>query len=348
MPYYYPLLKQPKAERVHTIEGLSRLRAGFEGPLNHDIRPIPPRDLHKHLLLATWNIREFDSGKGGERLLESIYYIAEIIDRFDLVAVQEVRDDLLALERLMNALGKHWAYICTDVTLGSAGNGERMAFLYDRRKVSFAGVAGELVVPEKLSALQFARTPFVTSWKAGWADFTLCTVHMYYGSASADDPRRLEEIRKLVELLGKRTKKHQVERAGKRVEIKGENIVLLGDFNIFGRSDAGMTALRDGGVFQVPEALQDVPGSNVDKNKHYDQIACGQYQHRFMPTGKAGVFDFYDYVFRAEDEPRFTALLGKNSYREWRTHQLSDHLVMWQQFKIDFSDEYLGELSARD
>ncbi len=349
MPYYYPLLKLTKAMRKPIIAGLQRLRAGFGTPLSPQlIKPIPERDLRRNLLIATWNIREFDSGKGGKRLDEAIYYMAEIIDRFDLVAVQEVRDDLFALMRLMEALGKHWQYMCTDVCLGVQGNGERMAFLYDSRKLSFGGLAGELVIPGNLTAVQFARTPFITSWRAGWARFSLCTVHIFYGQSKPDDPQRIAEIGMLAKLLGKRTRQHTVDRGGEKIQIKGENIVLLGDFNIFGRDDVTMQKLIEDGVFSISEALQSVPGSNVEKKMLYDQIACGSYKFRFEPTKNAGIFDFYEYVFREQDAPRFEALRGKTSYKQWRTHQLSDHLVMWQEFKIDFADEYLVEVQKQD
>jgi hypothetical protein len=349
MPYYYPLLKLPKAQRAPIIAGLQRLRAGFSTPLSPDrIRPIPERDLRGNLLIATWNIREFDSGKGGRRLDEAIYYMAEIIDRFDLVAVQEVRDDLFALQRLMDALGKHWSYICTDVCLGTRGNGERMAFLFDSRKLSFGGLAGELVIPGELKALQFARTPFITSWKAGWAKFALCTVHIYYGQSKPDDPQRIAEIGMLARLLGKRTRRHTVDRGGEKVVVNGENIVLLGDFNIFGRGDVTMQKLIEDGVFSISESLQSVPGTNVDRKMHYDQIACGSYKFRFEPTANAGVFDFYEYVFRDEDAQRFDAQRGKTAFKQWRTHQMSDHLVMWQEFRIDFADAYLADLKEQD
>jgi hypothetical protein len=45
-----------------------------------------------------------------------MYYIAEIISHFDLVAVQDVRDDLDGLRRLMKLLGKHWKVIFIDVS----------------------------------------------------------------------------------------------------------------------------------------------------------------------------------------------------------------------------------------
>jgi hypothetical protein len=51
---------------------------------------LPERNLSDTRLLAPWNIREFDSTSYGVRGRRPIFYIAEIIDRFDLVAVQEV------------------------------------------------------------------------------------------------------------------------------------------------------------------------------------------------------------------------------------------------------------------
>jgi hypothetical protein len=54
--------------------------------------------------------------------------------------------------------------------------------------------------------LQFARTPFVCGFKAGWARIDLCTVHIYYGDDKPLDPRRLEEIAKLAKFLAKRAK----------------------------------------------------------------------------------------------------------------------------------------------
>ena len=59
--------------------------------------------------------------------------IAEIVSRFDVVAIQEVRGNLTALQTLLTALGPNWATIMTDVTRGKAGNNERMAFAFDLR-----------------------------------------------------------------------------------------------------------------------------------------------------------------------------------------------------------------------
>ncbi len=105
-----------------------------------DLKGVPARG-DDRLLLATWNIREFDSPAYGARSLEPLCYIAEIISRFDLVALQEVHRDLRALDELRALLGNWWQYLVTDVTEGTRGNDERMAFLYDTRKVRFSGLA---------------------------------------------------------------------------------------------------------------------------------------------------------------------------------------------------------------
>jgi len=111
---------------------------------------LPDKDVENNLLLATWNIRDLgkiDRRGYGKRLPDSFFYIAEIISRFDFVAVQEV-NELDEWEIIMDILGPTWDYIATDVTdtkLG--GNGERLTYVFDRRKVRFLNIAGEIVLP---------------------------------------------------------------------------------------------------------------------------------------------------------------------------------------------------------
>jgi endonuclease/exonuclease/phosphatase family metal-dependent hydrolase len=329
---------------------------------------IPPRNLET-LLLATWNIREFDSPAYGDRVPEAMLYIAEIISHFDLVAIQEVRADLRALDKLRALLGDWWRYIATDVTKGTAGNHERMAFLYDTRKVKFGGVAGEVVVPpvkRKLPgerkkkydpARQLYRTPYLCAFQAGWARFMLSTVHIVYGKNVADSPLRTEEIRLVAEFLADHA-------AGSAAWSK--NMILLGDFNIFKPGDVTMTAITDAG-FRVPAALQGLPPTNTGKQKrHYDQIAFAPRSSAFDTTGRAGVFDYYNTVFRDNDQDfaTYAPLIGpallktskgkprdakaqRSYYRTyWRTYQMSDHLPMWVELKVDYGEDYLRRVAG--
>lgn len=330
--------------RHRIVDGLSRLRAGLSAQ-------IPARTTTDTLLLATWNIREFDSGKYGWRGDEAYYYIAEIISRFDLIAVQEVREGLYSLQRLRALLGPWWDFLVTDVTLGKAGNAERMAYLYDRRKVVFSGLAAELVLPRAANAqtepVQLARSPYLAGFRAGWAEITLATVHIYYGQNIAIDPQRLREIGDLAATLARHaTKFSAAPQPAPGLPSAPSNLVMLGDFNIFNREDVTMQAITQAG-FVVPPALQSVPGSNVARNKHYDQIAWYRGLSRLQPTGRAGVFDFFEHVYRIEDEPLHaeerTTAPGR-SFKDWRTYRMSDHLPMWLEFDLDPGDASLVEV----
>lgn len=346
MPYYAGLKQiADAAVRKRTVEGLKRLRPALA-------TAIPARTATDTLLLATWNIREFDSGKYGFRSDEPYYYIAEILSRFDLIAIQEVRDGLYPIQKLQKLLGSWWDFIVTDVTLGTSGNSERMAYLFDRRKVGFTGLAAELVLPKgkgaKVEPVQMARSPYIAGFRAGWAYLTLATVHIYYGKGIAVDPRRLAEITSFSKTIAKYAGKLSGAPQYKPDEPPvPDNLIMLGDFNIFNRSDVTMQAITNAG-FVVPDQLQDISGSNVDKNKHYDQIAYFKRLARLKPTGKAGVFDFYEQVYRHSDEAEYAnerATRPGRSYKDWRTYRMSDHLPMWIEFGIDDGDAYLQSLA---
>lgn len=167
MPNYKSIKDyEDKAAKARMVDKLLLLRADLDAE-------IPRKTDARTLLLATWNIREF---KSGNRIDESYHYIAEVVSRFDLIAIQEVSPDLKALERLMSLLDDNWDYLVTDSSEGAAGGGERMAYVYDRNKIKFRKLAGEIVLPEealKDGVLQFARTPFVVAFQAGWFRFVL-------------------------------------------------------------------------------------------------------------------------------------------------------------------------------
>lgn len=351
--FYHQIPKDKTGKRI--ADRLLALKDAMEGPDS-----IPPKT-DDALLLATWNIREFDSPAYGQRGIEPLYYIAEILSHFDLIAVQEVRKDLKALEKVRTILGGWWKYIATDVAEGSHGNKERIAFLYDSRKVRFGNVAGEVVIPpiEKKSkgkktvytpSKQLYRTPFICGFKAGWSRFMLCTVHIVFGKGIAGDPIRVEEIKQIARFLAKRSEEEST---------WSKNIILLGDFNIFNPEDVTMAKILEAG-FTVPDELRSVPHTNTGKKKrHYDQIAFRPQAELLETTGKAGVFDLFNIIYRKQDEEIYKDDMGKAYLKTskgkvrnkaqkaqyfktyWRTHQMSDHLPMWVQLRTNFGREYL-------
>ena len=110
MPFYSYLkpraLDSPerKAWKKRTASRLVSLRVALKEHI-YGIRQSDDagclRNDNQWLRIATWNIREFDTRKYGGRLTESLYYIAEILSHFDLIALQEVREDTRALETII-------------------------------------------------------------------------------------------------------------------------------------------------------------------------------------------------------------------------------------------------------
>jgi len=337
---FYNKLDPRKGEDRWTAVGLLRLRKALQ-------KAVPPKRLDSRLLLATWNIREFGGSKFKGRTQEALFYLAEVISAFDLVAVQEVRSNLGDFNRLMNLLGSWWRYLLTDVTLGQRGNQERLAFLYDSRKVTFGGLASQVVLapikgkkgePPK-AAEQLARTPLLVGFRCGWLKFTICTAHILYGPDEASPPERVEEIKQLAQFLATRVS-HR--------DAWARNMIVLGDFNIFKPTDPTFIALRKA-KFTMPTKLQGLH-SNAAGGKHFDQIAfIAPDLEDKLELSDAGVVDIFKTVFseKKKDVEFYKRSIGKTAYKNWRTYQLSDHLPMWIELRTDFAGRYLRQKMKR-
>ena len=327
MPYYKDLDAGNKADR-RTIESILALRAGLK-------QEIPPRS-DESLLVASWNIRDFGRGKCGGRTPEALHYLAEVVSRFDIVAIQEVNRNLNEFEGMMRILGREWKYVINDSTEGRRGNDERMAFVFHSGKVEFGGLAGEMVLPpmrqdgKVIPYKQIWRTPFMVGFRAGWSKFMIVSVHIQWGASKADSPERIEEITEVAKFLKKRT---MDKKAWSR------NLILLGDFNIFSIGDETFKALTDAD-FLIPDEIRDVT-SNAGRNRHYDQIAFRVQPDRLDYLGKAGAFPVFDYVYSDESLYRDEPSKNNLSFNTWRTYMASDHLPLWVELKIDYSEKYL-------
>jgi len=307
MPFYQGIRYLQRDMRDRTLAGLKRLRTKLDDQL-----PVKTRE--KTLVLGTWNIRNFDDNRFGHgpRTREDYYYIAEIISHFDVLAVQEVCDDLTPLERVMGILGSSYDYIITDLTEGRSGNSERLGFIYDKHKVSFQGVAGELVldntsvIMHEEKGRQFSRTPFMCEFQSGWFKFAFSTVHIYFGSDSGEKYElRVKEIDAVAKFIKKRA-----QRDAKKIGSKSLNHVLVGDFNIKEPGSDGYNALKEKGFTVFDNNI----GSNKDQTRFYDQISFlpNPGELRLAKSEKAhGVFQFFDAIYRTRDFDDYKTLVAE-------------------------------------
>jgi endonuclease/exonuclease/phosphatase family metal-dependent hydrolase len=323
-----PNITDPPPEEV--LADLARLRSALD-------EAVPAKALDRNLLIATWNVRAFggltekwesavdDSPK---RDLHSLLCIAEIVSRFDVVAVQEAKDDLKALRHLIHLLGPYWGLSLTDVTEGAPGNSERMAFLFDTRRVQLSGLACEIVVPqEQLGPIesdalqrQFARTPYAVSFRSGEKTFILVTLHVLYGE---NEEERLPEIRAIAEWLA---------HWARDINSWDHNLIALGDFNIDRRGDSLHDAFVSTGL-DIPADLQDAPRTifsdpqKPELNKFYDQIAWFTGRNGLpalsLRYSKGGYFDFTKSALASRELTKIEL--------SWR---ISDHYPLWAEFSM--------------
>jgi endonuclease/exonuclease/phosphatase family metal-dependent hydrolase len=286
-----------------------------------DSRLIPKKS-KEGLLIATWNIANLGAQS---RWAEHYQILAEIVSWFDVIAIQEINEDLSGIRNLESELPSYYNIIMSD----KAGNNEHSAFIYDGRKVKLLEMVGEVGIPPashrwiKIKGIKskftgFDRNPYLASFQ--WENFTFIpiNVHLYFG---------------------KNSKKHRERRAleayaiGRYADLKrkskkafSKNIIVLGDFNLpkVDKKDPIYQALTKRGL-ELPEHSTKVY-SNINNDKEYDQIA-------FLPSIKSkivtqGVFDFDNAIF--ED-------LWKSNVADFKAYlryYISDHRPLWMQLSL--------------
>ncbi|MBP6531820.1 MAG: endonuclease/exonuclease/phosphatase family protein [Bacteroidia bacterium] len=294
---------------------------------------IPAKKLEKNLLIATWNIRAFGditrkekstTNDSPKRDFHSILCIAEILKRFDVIALQEVKANIKGLRDTLKVLGNNYALILTDVNEGEAGNSERMAYIFDTRRVQLSGLACELVVPQEWintasnEALteQFVRSPYAVSFKAFSQTFILVTLHILYGKSSKDRIKELSGIAKWMANWAS------------DINVYHQNLICLGDFNIDERGDLlNKTFIQSG--LHIPAELQNenVTRSIFDETKFYDQIAwfnnAQNIPNLSLKFKSGGNYNFLD-----------TALKNRTLTKQSLSFMMSDHFPLWAEFEL--------------
>ena len=309
----------------------STLVAALDQPVDHG--GVPAKDT-RALLLATWNLREFGrytnkwrsvTGDSPTRDVRSLLYIATILERFDVIALQELQGYTDALREVLSWLNRdrpsRWRIVVSDVVRGDAGDNERLGYLFDSSVYDLDGLVGEIVIPPEEVGLstaaldrQFAKTPYCVSFRSVHdtdVAFVLTTVHVIWGSTSA--AREAEANRVATWIQDWVSEPH----------VWDPDVFALGDFNIDRIDDPAYAPFR--AILTIPIAMHEFPRTifGGGKDKHYDQITWyedqpGSFGLRY---DTCGYFDI-DTTLR----PSYDLSASSFSFR------ISDHFPLWARF----------------
>ncbi|HZO06220.1 MAG TPA: endonuclease/exonuclease/phosphatase family protein [Solirubrobacterales bacterium] len=303
-----------------------------------------PRRTRNNLLVATWNIRKFGGltdkwhsvkADRPKRDLHALACITEIVSRFDVVAIQEVQTEIRALRHMLKLLGSDFTVILTDAVEDHKGNNERLAFVFNKKRLEVSGLACELVVPLNWTkkrkpkagidrvALkrQFARTPYAVAFRRGNSTFILVTLHVFWGTGKQGIRARTAELTAIATWLRS---------WAEDTNSWDQNLICLGDFNIDKKDGKLWKAFTSTGLttpspIDQPRIVEDKPLKGfydqiswfVDENDGRKSLISLDY------TGKANVFDWS------------TTVLAKSGMSKTdKSHRISDHYPLWVEFAL--------------
>jgi endonuclease/exonuclease/phosphatase family metal-dependent hydrolase len=295
---------------------------------HQDHRGIP-RKRNDNLLLASWNLCNLGD-ENQKRRLDDLKIMAEVMSPFDIIAVQEIKDNYQPFKDVVGLMGFDFDYIVTD----RAGNDERLGFIFDKTRIDRLQLVGELVIlknerrsvtvtyddqPTEAKFTGFNRNPYISAFKSGHFIFTCVNVHILFGSGKSGYLRRIAEVYNLATW------------AHKRVTARTEytfdhDIILIGDFNIpkANTSDRVGRQLLTYGMQLTGYGSQ--TGTNLAGTDHYDQIAFHPDHTNNKFSGNSGVFDFDKVIFADIWNSSQAHFIGFTKFH------ISDHRLLWSEW----------------
>lgn len=254
--------------------------------------------------LASWNIRHL----GRTKTAEDIYEIAAILRDFDIVAIQEVvakdpagAQAVAKVADELNRMGYKWDYQISDPTKSpSVYISERYAFLWKTSKVSLIHRA---YLDKELEEVCY-REPFIAAFKKKGDSVAFYVVN-YHSRKYNDRPE--EEIIHFIDYP-------------KRLD--SDRILVAGDFNLSEKHPVWKPLYRKGfkSAFQNQRTTLKTKCKNGDYLSHpIDNI----YFMGGITNIESGTLDFVGTCDNLN-----------------RAREISDHLPVYMQFKINNNDGF--------
>jgi deoxyribonuclease-1-like protein len=283
--YYFPMANK-KGQKKKSKKGKGKIAAGIavvlivvisgysyeEGYFPDSFYPGEKDEI----TVGAFNIQVFGTTKASND--EVLDILSDIICRYDIVAIQEIRDSsgtaILDLMEKVNEKNPSYAYVVSE-RLGRTSSKEQYAYIYNTAKVKLSSTPQ--TYPEPLGTDPFHREPYIASFSSADGDFiaTFATIH-------TDPDEAEEEIDALTDVAEYCTE----------VLPGDEMVILMGDFNgdcsYFDEDDTS-SPLRSGEYSWLIGNDLDTTTKSTDCT--YDRIVVlGDYQKYY--TGDVGVIRF--------------------------------------------------------
>lgn len=261
----------------------------------------PPMTNAGHVRLATWNLKQFTERDRAGQSPPDLVTIAKIIreGQFDLVAIQEVQPRTQMVEKLRRQLNEPWRHAVSEVT----GNHERYGFLWRGDRIEL--VEGPKLI-EAADASVFRRVPAMATFRAGNFDFTVISVHLYYGD-KANNPQRQGEAA-AVARFARDWQARETEK----------DLIILGDFNEM-RANGNMHLFEAAGFERLNREATNLSSTEVYDNLLINPRFTREYAQR------VGVVRFDEMHFANRDKEA--------------AESVSDHRPVWGDFDTTGPDD---------
>lgn len=261
--------------------------------------PVAPRT-GPSIRIASYNIQAFGETKLSKPNVARI--LAEVVRRFDLVAIQEIRDKddqfLRRFVQLVNSTGRHYDFVIGP-RLGRTSSKEQYAYIFDTASIE---VDRSKVYTVPVEARMLHRPPLVGLFRVrGPAEDQAFTFQLVNVHTDPDDVRL--EINTLDDVY-----RYVRDATG----LGEDDVIMLGDFNV---DERGLEEL--GEIPGLVAVVNGVP-TNIRGTKTYDNLLF-QSNATIEYHGRWGVFDVI----------REFHLAGIDEAKE-----ISDHLPVWAEFSI--------------
>lgn len=258
--------------------------------------------------IAAFNIEIFGQSKTSNA--EVMKILIDIVSRFDLVLIQEIRDsEEKTADIFLELINKKFDFAKFAYTkssrLGTTKNKESYAYFYDTCQVEL--LPGTNYVYIENGDVSFEREPYIATFKSGNFDFTLVGIHTKPKKAK-------QEINSLAKVVA------DIQNDG----ISDDDIIVLGDLNADGdyfNENDETNALKSSKFFWL---ISNDIDTMVASNNTYDRIIILYPTINEYVNSSASVFDFGE-----EFEISDNKLLQK----------ISDHFPVFAEFKTNLVDD---------